>query len=321
MSFRLVISGFAYAALLAAGMASAQSFPTKPLRVVTAEPGGGNDFSARLISQALTGTLHQQVIVENRGGASGAIAAQTVAKAPADGYTLLLYSNSLWIVPLMRQNAAFDPLRDFAPITLAASSPNILVVHPSLPVKSVKDLIALAKAHPGAMNYGAGSTGSTPHLAAELFKSMAGINVVRISYRGNEGAYNDLISGQVQLMFATTGGATPHVKSGRLRALAVTSAQPSQLLPGLPTVAAAGLPGYQSASTYGMFAPLKTPPAIVSQLNEEIVKVLNRADVKEKFFNTGVETIGSTPDELAARIKGETESLGKVIREAGIKAD
>jgi tripartite-type tricarboxylate transporter receptor subunit TctC len=299
----------------------AQTYPVKPVRLVTGEPGGGVDFTARVIAQGLTSSLGQQVIVENRGGASGAIAAQAVSKAPPDGYTLLHYSGSLWIIPLLRENVPWDPLRDFIPITLAASSPNILVVHPSLPVKSVRDLIALAKSRPGALNYAAGSSGSTPHLAAELFKSMAGVNIVRVPYKNNAAAYGDLISGQVQMMFATSGGATPHIKSGRLRALAVTDDQPSALLPGLPTVAASGLRGFESASVYGMFAPAGTAPTMIKRLNQEIVQVLHRPDIKERFAASGVEPVGSSPEEFAGKIKSEIARLGKVIKEAGIRED
>ena len=204
-----------------------QDYPRRPIRVVTAEPGGGNDFAARVIVQAIGGSLGQPMIVDNRGGAGGVIAADIVAKAPPDGHTLLLYANNIWIIPLLHSNAPFDAVRDFAPITWAARSTNTLVVNSSVPVKSVQELIAHAKARPGVLNYGSGGNGSSTHLAAELFKSMAGVDIVRVTFKGNGPAMNALLAGEVQVMIATAGSVTPHLKSGRLRALAVTSAQPS----------------------------------------------------------------------------------------------
>jgi len=315
------------AVLLALGViagamaASGQDYPRKPIRLVTAEPGGGNDFAARLIVQGLGGSLGQPMIVDNRGGAGGIIAADIVAKAQPDGYTLLLYANNIWIIPLLRSNAPFDVIRDFAPITWAAKSPNTVVVHPALPVKSVEDLIAHARARPGELNYGSGGSGSSTHLAVELLKSMAGVNIVRVPFRGNAPALNALFAGEVHLMIATAGTVAPHLKSGRLRALAVTSAQPSPLAPGLPTVAASGLPGYESIQIYGVFAPSRTSSAIVKRLHDEIVRVLGRADVKEKFLAAGVEPVGSTPQQLAATIKSEIVRMSKVIKDAGIREE
>jgi tripartite-type tricarboxylate transporter receptor subunit TctC len=309
------------ALLLGACVAQAQPFPGKPIRVVTAEAGGGNDFTARAIVRGLADSLGQQLIVDNRGGAGGIIAAEIVARAPPDGYTLLVYASNIWIIPLLKKNVPYDMARDFAPITWAARSPSTLVVHPSLPVKSVKELIAIAKAKPGQLNYGSGGSGATTHLAAELFKSMANVNIVRVTYRGNAPALNDLIAGQTQVMFITAGAGAPHIGSGRLRALAVTSAQPSALSPGLPTVASAGLPGYESLSIYGVFAPSRTPVAIVQQLNREMVRVLNRPDVKELFLNSGMEVVGSTPDAFAAAIKADVARMSKVIKDAGIQGD
>ena len=320
MLLRFVFLMFSAGMMLGAGAGFGQDYPNKPVRIVTAEGGGGADFMSRLIAQGLTVSLGQQVVVENRGGASGAIAAQAVAKAPADGYTLLFYSNGIWTLPLLR-DVPYDPVKDFAPLTLVAISPNMIVVHPSLPVRSVKQLIALAKARPGELNYSMGGTGTTPHLAAELFKSMAGVDIVRINYKGAGPALNELIGGQVQLTFATTASGMPHVKSGRLKALAVTSAEPSALVPGLPTVAASGLPGYESVASYGMFSTARTPAALVSRLNEEIVRVLRRAEVKEKLFNTGVEVVGGSPEGFAAMMKMEMLKWGKVIRDAGIRGE
>ena len=310
----------AFIALAAAGMAaSAQNYPSRPIRIVTAEPGGGNDFAARLIVQGLGGSLGQPVIVDNRGGAGGLIAVNVALKAQPDGHTLLLYANNVWIIPLLRRSAPYDAVRDFVPITLAAKAPNAVVVHPSLPVKSIAQLIALAKARPGELNYGSGGNGSSTHLAVELFKSMAGVDIVRVVFKGNAPAQNALFSGEVQLMIAPAGSLASHLNSARLRALAVTSAQPSPLLPGLPTMAASGLPGYESMQIYGIFAPAKTPAAIVGRLNEEIVRVVQRPDVRDKFLAAGVEPVGSTPQELATTMKSEIVRIGKVIKDAGIR--
>ena len=292
-----------------------------PVRLVTAEAGGGNDFIARAIVRGIGDSLGQQLIVDNRGGAGGIIAAEIVARAAPDGYTLLVYAGNIWTIPLMKKSVPYNVGRDFAPLTWAARSPSTVVVHPSLPVKSIADLIALSRSKPGQLNYGSGGSGSSAHLAVELFKSMAKVNIVRVSYRGNAPAINDLIAGQIQLMFATAGAVAPHAGSGRLRALAVTSAQPTPLAPGLPTVASAGLPGYESLSIYGVFAPAKTPAAIVQQLNREMVRALNRPDIKDLFLAAGVEAVGSTPEDFAAAIKADTARLSKVISDAGIRAE
>jgi tripartite-type tricarboxylate transporter receptor subunit TctC len=315
---RLAIGGLtAGIAMLCAGLACGQNYPMKPVRILTAEPGGGLDFQARLIAQGLSGYLGKQVIVENHGG--GVFAAEIVAKAPADGYSLLFYGSNVWLAPFLSSNVPWDPEKDFAPVAMAVRSPNLVVVHPSLPVKSVHELIVLAKARPGELNYASGSAGSSPHLAAELFKFMAGVNIVRIPYRGNALGYTDVIRGQVQLIFPTASSVAPHLQSRRLRPLAVTTAQPSALFPDLPTVAASGLPGYELATITGMFAPAGTPAALISRLNREIVRVLASPEVKERFFKVGVEAAGSTPQEFAATIKSEMSRLGKVIRDAGIR--
>jgi tripartite-type tricarboxylate transporter receptor subunit TctC len=237
-----------YLALIAAN-ASAQAYPSRTIRIISSEPGGGNDFAARLIAQGLSGPLGQQVIVENRSG--GAIAIELAARAQPDGYTLLMYSNGLWTLPFI-QKVRYDPVNDFVPITLAVRGANILAVHPSLPVRSVKELIALARARPGELNYASGNAGSSPHLAGEMFKTMAGLDMVRINYKGSGPAVTALMGGQVQLMFPTSGSALPHIRSGRLRGLAVTTAEPSALAPGLPTMAASGLPGYEANTPYGV---------------------------------------------------------------------
>ena len=300
------------------GNASAQAYPTKPVRIVVTGVGSGGDFAARLIAQGVTATLGQALIVDNRG--SGNLPAEIVAKAAPDGYTLCLSAAPLWITPFLRKTA-YDPLRDFAPVTLAISSPNILVVHPALPVKSVRDLIALIRAKPGALNYATSGIGASSFLAAELFKSMLRADMVRVNYKSGGLALTELISGQVQLMFANAGSVATHLQSGRLKALAVTSAKPSALMPGLPTIAAGGLPGYELVSVQGIFAPAGTPEAVITRLNREFIPFLRRADTREKFFGAGVEAIGGTPEELAATLKSEMARLGKVIQATGIVLD
>ena len=310
----------AAAAVLLAGLAAAQpysSYPSKVVRIQTTEAGGYPDAVARLLAQGLSASLGQQVIVENR-----AIAAvELVAKAPPDGYTLLFYTSVLWLSPYLRDGVTWDPLRDFAPVMLATQSPNIMVVHPSLPVKSVRDLIALAKARPGELNYSTSSPGSGNHLAAELFRVMAEVKVVRINYKGTGSALNSLASGEVQLSFPSAGSVLPHLRAGRVRALAVTSAQPSALAPELPTVAAAGLPGYEATAFNGLLAPAKTPPAVITKLNQDAVQILRRTEVKERIFNGGGEVVGGTPDEFAATMRLEMAKWGRVIREAGIRGE
>ncbi len=321
MDFRRLALAASLAAVVIPGAnaAPAQEFPARPVRIVTAEIGGGNDFAARLIAQGVTQALGKAVIVENRGG-SVVVSAQIVAKAQPDGHTLLLYGSNLWILPFMRDRVPYDPIADFAPITIATSSPCVLVVHPALPAKSAAELIALAKAKPGELNY-AGASGGIIHIAAEVFKSMAGLNMVYVPYKGGSPALTALIAGQVQLMFPTAGTVAPHLKSGRFRALAITSAQRSPLFPDLPTVAATGLPGYESVARFAVLAPAKTPPAIVDRLNREIVRVLAMSDVKEKFNNAGIEPVGSTPARLAATMKSEMATVGKTLRAAGIRAE
>jgi len=303
-----------------AGEVNAQAYPTKPLRFITGSAGSGADFASRIFAQGLTAAWGQPVVVENR-GAGSVVVAPMVASAPPDGYTLLFFGSSIWMTPLMRERAPYDPLKDLAPVTLAVSSPSVLVVHPSVAVNSVKELIALAKAKPGALNYASTGPGSVSHLASELFKAMANVDVMRINYKGTAPATTDLLAGAVQLAFTTTTAAGPHIKSGKLKALAVASVKPSALMPGMPTVAASGLPGFEASSTQGMFAPGKTPPALVSRINRELVRILATADAKERLFNTGVEVVGSTPEQFVATIKSDWARLGKVIRDAGIREE
>jgi tripartite-type tricarboxylate transporter receptor subunit TctC len=304
------------AGVFVASVAAAQNFPTKPVRIVTGGAGGGNDVASRLIAEGLTENFRQQVYVENR--ASGFAPAETVAKAPPDGYTMVLSGRSHWMAPLtVSTKVPYDPITDFAPITIPATTPNVLVVHPSLPVKSVKDLIALARSRPGQLNYGTAGQGSGVHLAAVLFASMADINIAQINYRAMGPVYIDLMAGEIQLVFGSAPGVMPYVKSGRLKGLGVSSGEPSALAPGVPTIASTGLPGYDFTSPFGMFAPAATPQPLINRLREEIVRVLNTPDMKDRFFKAGLEVVGSTPDELAKLVKSEIEAFSKLLKKPG----
>jgi tripartite-type tricarboxylate transporter receptor subunit TctC len=303
----------AFGAWGTAPSADAQAYPAKPVRIVTVAPGSANDLVARLIAQEARATLGQVVIIDNR----GTIAAEIVARAPADGYTLLLYGSAVWLSPFIRATP-YDPLKDFAPVSLVASSPNVVVVHPSLPVKSARELIALARARPGELNYAAGSLGAAPHLAAELFKAMGKLNIVRVAYKGTGGSLIGILSGEVGLMFPTAGSVTPHIQSGKLRALAVTSSQPTPLAPGLPLLSEA-LPGYESVSFNGLLAPAKTPDAVIRLWNAEVAKLMTRAEMKEKLAAAGNDARSTTPEEFAAVIQADMAKWGRLIRDLGIR--
>ncbi len=306
-------------AYAAASAQTAQLYPAKPIRMLSAQFGGGSDIAARLIAGALSPTLGQQIVVDSRVG--GTIIAETAVKAAPDGYTIICYSGTLWVLPLMQPKPAYDPFRDLAPITLIGSAPMVVVVHPSVPVKSIAELIALAKAKPGELNSATGPLGATPHLASELLKYMAGIDIVHVAYRGVGAAVNDVIAGRVQMMVPNAGAVLQHAKTGKLRVLAVGSAKPSVFFPGVPTVAEAGLPGYEAVASYACSRRLARRPALIERLNREIVNVLRTPDLKEKFFNTTTDVIGSTPAELTAHMKAEVARLGKVIRAADIRAE
>jgi tripartite-type tricarboxylate transporter receptor subunit TctC len=308
------------AGLLLASGANAQGYPVKPIRIITADAGAATDIVSRVIAQGLTTAWGQAAIVENRSG-NVAIPAGIVARAPADGYTLLVFINALWLQPLLQDSTSYNVLRDFSPITLAASTPNIVVVHPSLPVKSVKELIALAKAMPGQLNYASGISGAMNHLAGALFNHMAGVNIVRVPYKGASPAVNALVGGEAHLMFATAASVMPHVKSSRVRALAVTSAGPSALAPGLPTVSSAGLPGYEAVSLVAMFAPTGTPQEILDRLHAGIVQILNQANIRERLFNIGLEIAASSPEQLTATVKAESSRMEKAIRSSNIRTE
>ncbi len=295
--------------------ACAQDYPTKPMRIFASSAGGGTDFAARVLAQGLAPGMGQPIVVENRAAFSSI---EAVSKSPPDGYSMLVMGIPVWLTPFLQDNVPWDPVRDFQPITTLTRQVTILIVHPSLPVKSVKELIALAKAKPGQLNYGSGGTGTSSHLSAELFKSMAGVNITRINYKGAADAVNDLLGGQIQLMFGNPGSAAVHTKSGRLRALAVSSAQPSGLYPGLPPVASV-LPGYELVEILGLLAPAKTPMTIVNRWNQAVGKLLNNQELKEKFLNSGSEVATSSPEAFATAINSDMNKLGKVIKEARLQ--
>ncbi|OFW16756.1 MAG: hypothetical protein A3H27_02280 [Acidobacteria bacterium RIFCSPLOWO2_02_FULL_59_13] len=303
--------------LLCAGMVSGQDYPNKPIRIITGGAGGGSDFAARLVAQGITGPLGQPVIVDNRATLPAIDAA---AKAPPDGYTLYVGGGSLWIFPLLNK-VTYDVVRDFSPIALLVREVNVVAVNPSVAAKSIKELIALAKAKPGALNYAMNIAGGPAHLGAELFKSLAGVNIVGVAYKSNAAGVTAVIGGEVQLLISDASELMPHVKSGRLRALAVTSAEPSAMAPGLATVAASGLPGYESSGMTEIMAPAKTPGPIINRLNQEIARHLNTAEIKERFFSAGAEVVASSPEQLAAIIKSDIAKWGKLIKDAGIKTN
>ena len=308
--------------LAVAAGAMAQPYPARSIRVIVGfPPGSGADITARVIGAKAGEALAQQVIVDNRPGAASNIAAELAAKAPADGYTLFIGTVANTINATLYPRLPFDFAREFAPVALTTAAPNVLVVHTSVPAKSVKELIALAKSRPGQLNYASAGTGTAPHLSGELFNAMAGIRMVHIPYKGSPPAVTDLLAGEVALMFSPSSTVLPHVKSGRLRALAVTTAARLPSLPELPTVAESGLKGYETITWFGFVAPAKTPQAIVARLNAEIVKVLALPEVRNPFAIQGIEVIGGTPEQFASYIRDEITKWAKVIRLSGAKAD
>ena len=321
---RAALSLAATLAILAPHAArAADAYPAKPVRFVVAfPPGGGTDIIARAIAQKLAERIAQQVVVDNRPGAGGNIGTDIVAKSAPDGYTMLMGSaGPLAINASLFGKMPFDPIKDLAPVTLAASTPNVLVVHPSLRAATVKELIALAKARPGEINFASSGHGTPAHLAGELFNSMAGVKMVHVPYKGAAPALADLLGGQVQLMFSTMPPALPHVKDGKLRALAVTSAKRSPAAPDIPTLDEIALPGFEANTWHGVVVPAGTPATIVARLNREIVAILHLPDVVERFSSQGAEALGSTPEEFAAYIKSETLKWAKVVRDSGAKAE
>lgn len=303
--------------------ALAQNYPAKPIRFIAPNlPGGPTDILARLIGQKLAESLGQPVVVENRAGAGGNIGTEVAAKSPPDGYTLVTGNNATFGANVsLYKRMGFDPLKDFAPVVLVASQPNVLVVHPSLPVTSVKQLIALAKARPGQLNYSGSGMGAAAHLAAELFKSMTGTDIVHISYKSAGPALTDLIAGQTQLMFATSLSVMPYVRSNRVRALAVTTAKRARTMPELPTVAEAGVPGFEAATWHGVLVPAGTSASIIDRLNAEINRMLQLPDVRDRLTALGAEIIGGTPREFADHIRREIPKWAKVIKDAGVRLE
>ena len=317
LTTRSVVSIFSIAMMiLGAGLVLSQEYPTKPIRIFTGGAGGGNDVTSRILAEGISGPLGQPIIIENR---AFFVATEAVAKAAPDGYSIQVVGASLWTYPLFNK-VNYDVLRDFAPITAISRDVFVLSVHPAFPVKSVKELIALAKAKPGQIDFATAGTGGVPHLAGELFNIMAGVKMVAVNYKGSPQIAAALLSGEVQLTFSDVNLQAPHVKTGKLRALAVTSVTPSALVPGLPTIAASGVPGYEAIGMTVFLTTAKTSAAIVNRLNQEAVRFLNRPEIKEKFLNIGTEIGTSTPEQLAQTIKSDITKWGKVIKDAGVKA-
>lgn len=313
------------AALLAgaAGGALAQTYPQKPIRfIIPVGPGGPTDIIARIVSQKLTASLGQPVVIDNRPGAGGLIGTELAAKAPPDGYTMLMgHIGTFGTNPSLYTKLPYDPIKDFVPVTVLARLTNILMVHPSVPAKSVKELIALAKSKPGQLNYASSGNGSSQHLFMELFKTMAGVDMVHIPYKGSAPALTDLLAGQVSVMFDGTVSALPHVRAGKLRGLAVSSASRSAVALEVPTVAEAGVPGFEANSWVGVLVPKGTRPEVAAKLHGEIVKVLRLPEVKENLLSKGAEPVGNTGDEFAAFVKAEIAKWAKVIKFTGARVD
>jgi tripartite-type tricarboxylate transporter receptor subunit TctC len=319
---RTAVIALAGALLGAQAPAHAQTYPTKPIRfIVPFAPGGGNDVVARLIGGRLAEAWAQQVVIDNRPGAGGNIAAELVARANPDGYTIFLFNSANAIAPGLYKALPYHPIRDFDPVILIATSPFALVVHPSTPAQSIKELIAVAKAKPKTLTYASGGNGSSTHLAGEHFRQMAGIDIVHVPYKGAGPAFVDLISGQVSMYFASIPPALPQIRAGRVRALAVTSDRRTSLMPELPTVAEAGLPGYQSGASYGIVVPARTPAAIVQKLNEEVARVLGDTEVRSRLTSQGMEIAAGTPQDFARFMKAEIAMWAKVIKTSGARVE
>ena len=313
------VSLFPFLFSLGHGGATAQPYPVKPVRLLVGfSPGGGTDVAARIIAKKLSETWNQQVVVDNRAGAGGLLAFELVAKANPDGYTLLAASPSFAIQPSIAARLPYDPIRDFAPITVASAAPYILVLYPGVEAKSVKELIALAKANPGKLNYASGGIGSAQHLTTELFSIMAGVNMVHVPFKGAV-SVPDVIAGRVQLLFSGVPQALPHLQAGRLRALGVTTPKRSAAVPNVPTIAEAGVPGYDVTVWYGIFATGRSPRPIVDQLNADFVKAIQSPDVRQQLTALGLDPVGNPSAQFAAAIKEEIKRWASVARKAGIK--
>lgn len=320
---KTLIIAAALAAATVTGGAAAQNYPSKPVRfIVPFAPGGSTDLLARFLAQQLAAPLGQTVVVDNRAGAGGVVGAEIAARAPADGYTIVLGSaGPLTINPNVRDKTPYDTLRDFEPVTLATISPFTLVVHPGSPAKNVRELIALARAKPGVLNFGSAGNGSVGHFSTEQFMALTGIKLVHVPYKGAGPAVTDLLGGRLNLMFENLPTILPHVRSGKLRMLAVGTKQRSALAPEFPTIVEEGVPGYDSATVFGVLAPAKTPPAIITRLNREMVSILQSADGKSALAARGLEAVGSTPQQYRAQIRDEYIRYGRIAKAVGIRLD
>jgi len=316
-------TGLGAVLLMAAALTHAQSFPVKPVRVITPfTAGSAIDTLARVVGQKLGDTWGQQVVIDNRIGANGIIGTEAAAKAPPDGYTVYLGNiSTLAVNPHLYLKLPYDALRDFAPVTLAATIPVVLVVHPSLPVKSVRELIVLAKAHPGQLNYASGGTGSAQHLPMEMLRVETGINIVHVPYKGLGPAFSDVLGGQVPMMFTGVSNVVPYMKTGRLRVLAIGSPKRSATLPDVPTVAEAGVPGFDFDSWTGYLVPVGTPRELIVKLHADITRTLVAPEVRDKLVTLGFDLVGSTPEAFATLIRNDIARFGKLIKAAGIKAE
>ena len=324
MKHRQIAAAWAAAALLSPCTATAQSpaeaYPARPVRVIVGlAPGGGTDIQTRLFAQKLSESFGRPVVVENRTGAGGTLAYAQVAKAPPDGYTLLGVAGGYTITPSVYTKLPYDPVKDFAPISLVAQAPFLLLTHPSLPARSVKDLLALARAKPGMLDCASAGHGTSTHMAFELFKAMAGVNITHIPYKGTGQSLVDTMAGQVHMLFGNVLSSLTHVRAGRLRALAVTTARRSTVLPDLPTIAESGVPGYENSTWHGWLAPAGTPPAILTRLNAELVKSAKAPDVVERLAPDGGEAVGSTPEQFARYIASDMARWSKLVKEIGIR--
>jgi tripartite-type tricarboxylate transporter receptor subunit TctC len=322
-AFCLPPSGFCLAAaMLFSSVAAAQDYPSRPIRVILSVPAGATpDVTARLVTPGLSQLLGQQLVVDNRGGAGGLIGAELVAKAIPDGYTLFVSSpGALTILPHMR-SVPYDTVRDFAPIGLISIGPFLLITHPSVPARSVKELIAFAKAKPGALNYASAGYGVANHLAMELFKHMAGVNIVHVPYKGAPQAVTDVLAGHMNMTFNSIAPVLPHVRSERVRALGIASPKRSPQLPDIPTIAESGVAGYESENWFGMFAPAKTPKRIISLVNDALVKVVHTPEVKSKFEALGADPVGNSPEEFAAFVRRDMERYRLVVKVSGARID
>ena len=313
--------GLVLSLLFSLSLGAQDNWPSRPIRMILPfPPGGGTDILGRLIADRLAASLGQPVVTENRGGAGGNVGAEAAARSAPDGYTIVLVAPSLAISPTLYSKLNYDPAKDLAPISLVATVPNVMVTQPSLP-GDLKEFIALVKAKPGALNFGSGGAGTSNHLAGELFNLVAGTRLVHIPYKGVNLAMQDVLSGNVHLVFIGIPAAAPHIKAGKLRALALVARHRSPALPEVPTVAEAGLPDFEVTTWYGILAPAGTPRNIIDRLNGELVKIMHAPELREKLAATGTEPLTSTPDEFAAYVQKEIAKWGDVIRKAGVKAD